>query len=64
VAAHVHWLRSRIEDAPSRPVFIHPVRGVGYVFRRPPGATPGGGRSAQGTEPLVPAVGAGTVTGG
>jgi DNA-binding response OmpR family regulator len=64
VDVHVHWLRSRIEDDPSRPVFIHTVRGVGYVFRRPTGATPGGGRSAQGTEPLVPAVGAGTVTGG
>jgi DNA-binding response OmpR family regulator len=32
---HVHWLRTRIEDDPSHPAFIHTVRGVGYVFRRP-----------------------------
>jgi DNA-binding response OmpR family regulator len=35
VDVHVHWLRSQIEDDPGRPVFIHTVRGVGYVFRRP-----------------------------
>jgi len=35
VDVHVHWLRSEIEDDPSRPVYIHTVRGVGYVFRRP-----------------------------
>ncbi len=35
VDVHVHWLRSMIEDDPGRPAFIHTVRGVGYVFRRP-----------------------------
>lgn len=35
VDVHVHWLRSRIELDPGRPAFIHTVRGVGYVFRRP-----------------------------
>jgi len=35
VDVHVHWLRSRIEADPARPEFIHTVRGVGYVFRRP-----------------------------
>ena len=35
VDVHVHWLRSQIEDDPGQPAFIHTVRGVGYVFRRP-----------------------------
>ncbi len=35
VDVHVHWLRSRIEADPANPEFIHTVRGVGYVFRRP-----------------------------
>jgi DNA-binding response OmpR family regulator len=35
VDVHIHWLRSQIEDDPGQPVFIHTVRGVGYVFRRP-----------------------------
>jgi DNA-binding response OmpR family regulator len=35
VDVHVHWLRSQIEQDASHPVFIHTVRGVGYVFRRP-----------------------------
>jgi DNA-binding response OmpR family regulator len=35
VDVHVHWLRSRIEEDPGSPAFIHTVRGVGYVFRRP-----------------------------
>ena len=35
VDVHVHWLRSRIEADPGHPAFIHTVRGVGYVFRRP-----------------------------
>ncbi len=35
VDVHVHWLRTRIEDDPGHPAFIHTVRGVGYVFRRP-----------------------------
>jgi len=29
------WLRSQIEEDPGQPAFIHTVRGVGYVFRRP-----------------------------
>jgi DNA-binding response OmpR family regulator len=35
VDVHVHWLRSQIETDPGHPDFIHTVRGVGYVFRRP-----------------------------
>jgi two-component system alkaline phosphatase synthesis response regulator PhoP len=35
VDVHVHWLRAAIEPDPSAPRFLHTVRGVGYVFRRP-----------------------------
>jgi len=35
VDVHVHWLRSQIEPDPAHPAFIHTVRGVGYLFRRP-----------------------------
>jgi DNA-binding response OmpR family regulator len=35
VDVHVHWLRSEIEADPGAPQFLHTVRGVGYVFRRP-----------------------------
>ena len=37
VDVHVHWLRAQIEEDPASPRFLHTVRGVGYVFRRPPG---------------------------
>jgi DNA-binding response OmpR family regulator len=36
VDVHVHWLRSQIEEDPGKPQLIHTVRGVGYVYRRPP----------------------------
>jgi len=35
VDVHIHWLRSEIEQDPASPAFLHTVRGVGYVFRRP-----------------------------
>jgi DNA-binding response OmpR family regulator len=35
VDVHIHWLRGQLEPDPSNPQFIHTVRGVGYVFRRP-----------------------------
>jgi DNA-binding response OmpR family regulator len=35
VDVHIHWLRSQLEPDPSSPQYIHTVRGVGYVFRRP-----------------------------
>ena len=35
VDVHVHWLRGQVEEDPAAPAFIHTVRGVGYVFRRP-----------------------------
>ncbi len=35
VDVHIHWLRGQIEADPAVPQFIHTVRGVGYVFRRP-----------------------------
>ena len=37
VDVHIHWLRGQLEPDPSNPQFIHTVRGVGYVFRRPAG---------------------------
>ncbi len=39
VDVHVHWLRSQIEDDPGHPSYLHTVRGVGYVFRRPASLT-------------------------
>jgi DNA-binding response OmpR family regulator len=35
VDVHVHWLRAHIEEDPGAPAYLHTVRGVGYVFRRP-----------------------------
>ena len=35
VDVHIHWLRSQVEVDPGHPAFIHTVRGVGYLFRRP-----------------------------
>jgi DNA-binding response OmpR family regulator len=35
VDVHIHWLRGQIEEEPASPRFLHTVRGVGYVFRRP-----------------------------
>ena len=35
VDVHVHSLRALIEDDAGRPRYLHTVRGVGYVFRRP-----------------------------
>ena len=35
VDVHIHWLRGQVERDPSHPEFIHTVRGVGYLFRRP-----------------------------
>jgi DNA-binding response OmpR family regulator len=35
VDVHIHWLRGQLEPDPANPQFIHTVRGVGYVFRRP-----------------------------
>jgi DNA-binding response OmpR family regulator len=35
VDVHVHWLRAAIEPDPAEPIYLHTMRGVGYVFRRP-----------------------------
>ena len=35
VDVHIHWLRAAIEPDPADPAYLHTVRGVGYVFRRP-----------------------------
>ena len=35
VDVHVHSLRNLVEDDPAEPRYLHTVRGVGYVFRRP-----------------------------
>ena len=32
VAVHIRWLREKLEDNPSKPVFIQTVWGVGYRF--------------------------------
>ncbi|MCJ7667325.1 MAG: response regulator transcription factor [Anaerolineae bacterium] len=32
---HVRWLRQKIEDNPSKPVYLRTVRGVGYRFEAP-----------------------------
>ncbi|HUQ78984.1 MAG TPA: response regulator transcription factor [Patescibacteria group bacterium] len=40
VDVHVHWLRSTLEEDAAAPRFIHTVRGVGYVFRRPADIVP------------------------
>jgi len=37
VDVHVHQLRSLVERDSAEPRFLHTVRGVGYVFRRPIG---------------------------
>ncbi len=34
---HIRWLRRKIEDEPSAPVYLRTVRGVGYRFEAPPG---------------------------
>jgi DNA-binding response OmpR family regulator len=35
VDVHIHWLRAEIEADAAAPAYLHTVRGVGYVFRRP-----------------------------
>jgi DNA-binding response OmpR family regulator len=35
VDVHMHQLRSLVEEDSAEPRFLHTVRGVGYVFRRP-----------------------------
>ncbi len=34
VDVHVHWLREKIEDDPSRPRYLRTSRGAGYIFER------------------------------
>jgi len=33
---HIRWIRQKIEDDPSSPVYLRTVRGVGYRFEAPP----------------------------
>jgi two-component system, OmpR family, response regulator RegX3 len=37
---HMGWLRRKLGDDPTDPRFIHTVRGVGFRFAAPEGATP------------------------
>jgi len=32
---HMSWLRGKLEDDPTRPAYLHTVRGVGYRFDTP-----------------------------
>jgi DNA-binding response OmpR family regulator len=32
---HIRWLREKIEETPSSPVYLHTIRGVGYRFDIP-----------------------------
>lgn len=32
---HMSWLRGKLEDDPTRPAYLHTVRGVGYRFDNP-----------------------------
>ena len=32
---HIRWLREKIEDDPSNPIYLRTVRGVGYRFEVP-----------------------------
>jgi DNA-binding response OmpR family regulator len=36
---HIRWLRQKIEDNASAPVYLRTVRGVGYRFEPPPSDT-------------------------
>jgi len=42
---HIRWLREKIEDDPSSPIFLRTVRGVGYRFE-----VPKEGRGRQGSK--------------
>jgi DNA-binding response OmpR family regulator len=33
VDVHIHRLRERIEPKPSRPRYLHTIRGLGYALR-------------------------------
>ncbi len=35
VDVHIRWLREKVEPDPSRPIYIHTVRGIGYRFEAP-----------------------------
>lgn len=37
---HIHWLRQRIEDDPTRPLFVHTIRQHGYRFQPNPPSSP------------------------
>jgi DNA-binding response OmpR family regulator len=36
VDVHIRWLRAKVEEDPSHPVYIQTVRGIGYRFQIPP----------------------------
>ena len=42
VDVHIRWLREKIEDDPSHPIYIQTVRGVGYRFEGPVGGDDAG----------------------
>jgi DNA-binding response OmpR family regulator len=35
VDVHIRWLRAKVEDDPSQPLYIQTVRGIGYRFQSP-----------------------------
>jgi two-component system response regulator RegX3 len=38
VDVHIHRLRERIEKHPTKPRYLHTVRGLGYTLKPPPAA--------------------------
>jgi DNA-binding response OmpR family regulator len=35
IAVYIRRLRTKIEDDPAKPRYLHTVRGIGYKFERP-----------------------------
>jgi len=49
---HIRWLRQRIEDDPSHPVYLRTIRGLGYCLT-PPADPPAGPGTESPTSPAT-----------